>query len=92
MAAPWDPAFERLLRPLLPNLPPDAPIEPGLDMIAAGLDSLNVIGLLASVEDHYDILLDDEEIAQQTVETPATLWAVVSGHLTRRRPHAPGRR
>lgn len=83
MSGCWDDAFEGLLRPLLPLLGPDARITPELDMVAAGLDSLGVVELLAEVEDHYGIVLADDEIAQQTVESPGALWRVVDAHLTR---------
>lgn len=78
----WDDTFEQLLRPLLPLLPDDRPIGPELDLVAAGLDSLNVVELLAVLEDHYGFAFADHEIAQQTVATPATLWTVVSAHLS----------
>lgn len=81
MSSSWDDAFEGLLRPLLPLLPPDAPLTEDLDMLRSGLDSLNVVELLAGMEDHYDIVLADDEISAKTVSTPATLWRVVSGHL-----------
>ncbi|KHD78398.1 hypothetical protein MB27_05290 [Actinoplanes utahensis] len=83
---PWDDSFEKLLRPLLPLLPPRTRIVPELDLVAAGLDSFGVVELLAEVEDHYGILLDDEEITAQAVESPATLWRIVSAHLTAEAP------
>jgi acyl carrier protein len=81
LTVPWDDAFEGLLRPLLPLLPATAPMIADLDLVRAGLDSLNVVELLAVVEDHYGIVLADHEISQDTVSTPARLWAVVNGHL-----------
>lgn len=84
MGVPWDDGLEPLLRPLLPLLPADAPLTADLDLLRNGLDSLNVVELLAAIEDHYDILLADDEISARTVSTPATLWRVVSGHLLAR--------
>ena len=84
MSVPWDDAFEGLLRPLLPLLPADAPLTEDLDLVRCGLDSLNVVELLAGIEDHYDIVLADDEISAKTVSMPATLWRVVSGHLLAR--------
>jgi acyl carrier protein len=83
-ALPWDASFEELLRPLLRLLPEDMPITPDLDMIGAGLDSLNVVELLSTIEEHYRITLDDDQFAQSTVATPATLWKAVSAHLDAR--------
>lgn len=84
MTGPWDETFEQVLRPLLPLLPAQQPITADLDLVGAGLDSLRVVELLAEVEDRYDIALADEEIAQQTVESPGSLWRVVQAHLADR--------
>jgi acyl carrier protein len=84
MDSPWDPTFERLLRPLLPLLPADREIAPDLDLIGAGLDSLNVVELLSCVEDEYQITLTDEEFVQQTVATPAALWRTIALHTSAR--------
>jgi acyl carrier protein len=79
---PWDDEFEHLLRPLLRLLPAGAPITADLDLVAAGLDSLNVVELLSSVEDHYAIQFAEHQYAQQTVATPGRLWAAISQHRT----------
>jgi hypothetical protein len=79
---PWDDAFEAILRPLLPLLPPQGQIHGDLDMFAAGLGSLTAVELLMTVQDHYGIELADHEVSQRTVESPTALWHTVHRHLT----------
>lgn len=50
--------------PLLGNLPE--------------LDSMAVVNLVTAIEDHFDILIDDDEISAETFETFGSLCAFVA--------------
>jgi diaminopimelate decarboxylase len=69
---------------MLPMLPADVAITPELDLIAAGLDSFALVELLIQIEEHYEIEVADELVAQQMFATPATLWLTISPLLVGR--------
>ena len=63
-----------LLRASLSDPPP---LEPSTDLIAdVGLESVQVIEYLCEVEDRFDLMIDEESIAD--VRTIADLAAVVA--------------
>jgi acyl carrier protein len=76
--ADWDSEFEAILRPHLVRLSAGSPIEPGLQLNNAGVDSLAMIELLVVIEDTFGIEFPDELLTGQTFRTPASLWSAVS--------------
>ena len=71
----WDAKYEELLRSVIPGI---GPVEPDTDLFAFGLGSLQLVQLLVSLEDHYDIVMSDDEIAFEMFATPAVLWQAVT--------------
>jgi acyl carrier protein len=45
------------------------------------LDSMAVVTLITSLEDRFDIVVDDDEISGDTFATVGALWAFVAGKL-----------
>jgi acyl carrier protein len=75
----WDDDYEKILRGSLKFLKPDQALEPDAELSALGLDSLEMVGLMASLEDHYGIVFPDEDLTVQTFRTPGSLWSVLRG-------------
>ena len=71
---PWPKEFEELVRQFLPTLAHDAVLTPDLSLSDHGLTSIEMVGLLASIEDAFGTVLPDEALAPATFATPATLW------------------
>ncbi|WP_328316319.1 acyl carrier protein [Streptomyces sp. NBC_00388] len=77
-----DPRFTELLRPFLKNAGPDGvDITPETDLRRLGVDSMQAIELLFSVEDTFAISLPDEELNDTTFATAGSLWRVISAQL-----------
>lgn len=77
----WDTKFEELVRNSLPALKPDEPLRPDADLAELGLDSLETVGLLMELEEHYDVVFPDEALMVDTFRTPENLWSTVKGLL-----------
>ncbi|MFE2375747.1 acyl carrier protein [Streptomyces sp. NPDC059398] len=77
-----DPRFTELLSPFLKNAGPDGVvITPETDLRRLGVDSMQAIELLFSVEDTFGISLPDEELNDTTFATAGSLWRVISAQL-----------
>lgn len=74
----WDTRFEQLLRGFLPYLSESEPLAEDAPLRDLGLDSMGAVELLSSVEDLYEVRLDDDALTLATFETPATLWRAVA--------------
>jgi acyl carrier protein len=74
---PWDPAFEKLVRTYLVELPATQLLAPELSLRASGLNSYSALGLLAEIEDDYDLKFPAELLTFETFDTPANLWAAI---------------
>lgn len=74
----WDEQFESLLRPRLPFLAADEPLNPDLDLRVCGLDSLGVVDLLVALESAYGVRLSEEAMSMDTFTTPGVLWNTLS--------------
>ncbi|WP_049569155.1 phosphopantetheine-binding protein [Nonomuraea sp. SBT364] len=70
--------FIATVRAHLKLLAPDAVIEPDLDLVAAGLDSLAMVGLLLDLEEGWEITIPDSRLSWETFRTPQSLWTAVS--------------
>ncbi|WP_405782629.1 acyl carrier protein [Streptomyces sp. NBC_00859] len=78
-----DSRFTELLRPFLKNAGPDGiVITPETDLRRLGVDSMQAIELLFSVEDTFGISLPDEELNDTTFATAGSLWHVISAQLS----------
>jgi acyl carrier protein len=55
------------------------------DLFAAGLDSLAIVNVLMSLEEHFDIELPDELLSRRTFASIASITRVVTD-LTERVP------
>jgi acyl carrier protein len=71
-----DTRFIRMLRPFL-KFSGDEPIEPESDLRKLGLDSMQAIELMFTVEDTFGVSLPDEELTDTTFATAGNLWRAV---------------
>ncbi len=78
MAQQWDQTFVELMRGYLPALPEDIPLHEDMSLPALGLDSVGTVGLLADLEDTYDVTFPDESIKPATFSTPGVTWSTLS--------------
>jgi acyl carrier protein len=78
MSAPWDDAFEDVLRAALPALA-QRPLAADTCLKSARLDSMTTIEILLKLEDAYDVSFPDESLGSGTFATPGTLWSALSG-------------
>ncbi|MEU6854789.1 phosphopantetheine-binding protein [Actinacidiphila alni] len=69
--------FQDVLLPRLPYAEGDE-LSPDADLAALGLDSMGVVQLLADLEDHFGVELDDELLTEETFATVGSLWATVA--------------
>jgi acyl carrier protein len=74
----WDEHFESLLRPHLPYLPAQAPLDAAADLRDLGLDSMGRVELLAVLERHYQVRFVDDALTGDTFATAASLWERLS--------------
>lgn len=60
-----------------------ASLTPGSQLLGAlpELDSMGVVNLIAALEDHFGITVDDDEISAATFESMDTLTAFVAAKL-----------
>ncbi|MFI7003384.1 acyl carrier protein [Nocardia sp. NPDC050175] len=75
----WDLEFEKMLRSYLPFLLTDAELAMDSDLRDLGLDSLNAVELLASLENAYQVRFRDDMLDMNNFATPGTLWSTLSG-------------
>jgi acyl carrier protein len=78
----WDENFEPTIRQSLPFLAPDTSLAPDVDLLALGLDSVRMVGVMVALENEYDIQFPDEVLTAETFATPGNLWQVVSTLIT----------
>lgn len=71
-----DPAFERILRRVVPLLGDDH-LGPETDLLAAGLDSMGAVQLLSEIEHAYEVIIPDEALLGDVFATPSALWQLV---------------
>lgn len=82
-------AFQDVLLPRLPYAEGDE-LAADADLAALGLDSMGVVQLLADLEDHFGVELDDELLTEETFATVGSLWATVADFVTPRAAEAAG--
>jgi acyl carrier protein len=76
-SAPWDPAFEKLIRAYLPELPAAQSLAPGMNLRTNGLSSLSAVTLISRIESAYALRFPDELLTFEMFQTPATLWSAI---------------
>ena len=74
----FDPGFAQVLLPHLKYLEPGEELDPDRPLSELGLDSMQAVELLFDLEDHFDRVLDDDELTAETFATARSLWSVVS--------------
>ena len=75
-----DARFTELLTPYLPYLG-DRELTADTPLREYGLDSMQAIELMLSVEDTYGVELPDEQLTEETFSTAGKLWDALSGQL-----------
>ncbi|MDX3229773.1 phosphopantetheine-binding protein [Streptomyces sp. ME19-01-6] len=75
---PWERQFEGLVLGVLPQHSRHAPLDPGLDLKTAGLDSMATVELLVRLEEAYGVDFPDAALSGETFATPAALWRVLT--------------
>jgi len=83
----WDEKFEKALRAALRFLGDGDPIDPDVSLTKLGLDSMETVGLVVSIESQYGVTFPDETLTADTFASARALWAVV-GKLADERPAA----
>jgi acyl carrier protein len=73
----WDDRYPALLRENLPEFPEEATLEPGTDLVAAGLDSVQLISLVMALEAEYGVTFADEYFSSNTFATAGAVWRAV---------------
>lgn len=73
----WDGRYPALLREHLPELPDGAIIESDTDLAEAGLDSVQLIGLVMALEAEYGVTFADEFFSGATFATAGSVWQAV---------------
>jgi acyl carrier protein len=73
----WDDRYPALLRENLPEFPEDATLDENTDLVAAGLDSVQLISLVMALEAEYGVTFADEYFSSKTFATPGTVWQAV---------------
>lgn len=62
-------------------------LTPDLSLADHGLNSIEMVGLLISIEEIFEIKLPDSMLTPETFATPATLWRSLSAVLPERETH-----
>jgi len=73
----WDDRFPALLRENLPEFPEDGTLDADTDLVAAGLDSVQLISLVMALEAEYGVTFADEYFSSKTFATPGAVWQAV---------------
>ena len=83
---PWPKKFEETLLLHLPYADDSVVLTADLSLADHGLGSIEMIGLLISIEEIFEIKLPDSVLAPETFATPATLWRSLSAVLPASEP------
>jgi acyl carrier protein len=73
--------FQDILRPHLPFADSGDLVESN-ELASLGLDSMSIVGLLADIEDRFDVELPDDILNEATFATVGSLWQALSPLLT----------
>lgn len=75
--------FERVLRGHTPALEADEELDFSAPLGSLGLDSVEIVGLLVSLEEEFGVLFPPELMTPETFASAGSLWAGLSDHLDR---------
>ncbi len=78
----WPANFETIVSSRLFDPPPPGRLDPALDLQAAGIDSLETIGLMVELESTFDVVLPDELLTIETFSSPSKLWSALESCLS----------
>ena len=71
------PNLEKILRGRARFVAADADISPDMPLASLGVDSLDLIELLVSIEDEFDVEIPPEQVTPETFSTPASIWRLL---------------
>jgi diaminopimelate decarboxylase len=67
-----------VLREHLPRLEAGQEVDADLLLVMeGGLDSLGMVGLLAALEDAFDVQIPNERLTEEMFATPTSLWQAI---------------
>jgi acyl carrier protein len=69
--------FQDILRPHLPFADSGDLVESN-ELASLGLDSMSIVGLLADIEERFDVELPDDILNEATFATVGSLWQALS--------------
>ncbi|WP_329113093.1 acyl carrier protein [Streptomyces sp. NBC_01465] len=78
VATPWNARFEAILRQSLPGLGADAVPAADVPMVAYGLDSIALMGMVGALESGFGISLAGQLAVPVRTLTAGHLWGIVS--------------
>ncbi len=77
--AEWPQEFDAILRRHCHLSHADAPIDPGALLTTLGMDSLELVDFIVSIEDMLDLSIPPELLTPQAFATPLTVWDMITG-------------
>ena len=75
--ADWSDEFEELIRRHCQLLPAGAPLDGDAALTSLGMDSLEVVEFIVSIEDTFDLTIPEELLTPQVFATTNTIWRAV---------------
>jgi acyl carrier protein len=76
--ADWPTEFDAILRRHCQMPSTDTQIDPDTLLTSLGMDSLEVVEFIVSIEDTFDLSIPQELLTPQTFATPATVWTMLA--------------
>ncbi len=76
--AEWSREFDEILRRHCRLSDADARIDPDALLTALGMDSLELVDFIVSIEDMLDLAIPPELLTPQAFATPGTVWNMIA--------------
>ncbi len=73
----WPSQFEELLRTNCPSLRAGASIGPDTHLVRAGVDSIELVALVAALEQAFAVEIPPSALTPTQFATPASIWAML---------------
>jgi acyl carrier protein len=73
----WPTEFETIIRSQCRSLEAGQAVAPDDSLALLGVDSLGMVAIIIEIESRFGIVLPDEILAGDDLNTPATIWKVV---------------
>jgi acyl carrier protein len=77
----WEPDFEAALREVATDLPADVVIDPDADLFGYGIGSIQLVTLVISLEEVYDVEFPVELMSFAALPSAGAVWATVQSLL-----------